>query len=97
MTIKKADVTKHALSRRPPHIRDAFNYPDWTAVCGLPFDRHQPVRQMNGQKAARSAQNLTRFCQTPDRVRKRFGAFSSEVDAGSREENASNQRLESRL
>jgi hypothetical protein len=29
----------------------AFDYLDWTAVCGMPFDRHQPVRQMNGAKS----------------------------------------------
>jgi hypothetical protein len=30
----------------------AFDYLDWTAVRGTPFDRHQPVRQMNGAKSA---------------------------------------------
>jgi hypothetical protein len=52
MATKKADVTKHALSRRRPHIRDGFRLTDLTADRGRPFDRHQPVRQMNGGESA---------------------------------------------
>jgi hypothetical protein len=52
MATKKADVTKHALSRRRPHIRNGFRLTDLTAVRGRPFDRHQPVRQMNGGESA---------------------------------------------
>jgi hypothetical protein len=48
MAIKTADITKHALSRRRPHIRDGFRLLNLTADRGSPFDRHQPVRQMNG-------------------------------------------------
>jgi hypothetical protein len=52
MATKKADVTKHALSRRRPHIRDGFRLSDLTADRGRSFDRHQPVRQMNGGESA---------------------------------------------
>jgi hypothetical protein len=52
MATKNADATKHALSRRRPHIRDGFRLTDLTAVRGRPFDRHQPVRQMNGGESA---------------------------------------------
>jgi hypothetical protein len=48
MATRKADATKHALSRRRPHIRDGFRLTDLTADRGRSFDRHQPVRQMNG-------------------------------------------------
>jgi hypothetical protein len=52
MATKKADVTKHALSRRRPHIRDGFRLTDLTADRGRPFDRRQPVQQMNGGESA---------------------------------------------
>jgi hypothetical protein len=53
MATKKADATKHALSRRRLHIRDGFRLTDLTADRGRPFDRRQPVRQMNGGESAR--------------------------------------------
>jgi hypothetical protein len=52
MATKKTDVIKHALSRRRPHIRDGSRLTDLTADRGQPFDRHQPVRQMNGGDSA---------------------------------------------
>src|SRR3984957_13780340 len=48
---KKADIAKHAVSRRALPIRCRFRLIGLNRLRGLPFDRHEPVRRMNGAKA----------------------------------------------
>jgi hypothetical protein len=49
-----ASATQHALNRRLLPIRDCFRLIERAAVRKLPFDRHQPVRRMNGASGLRT-------------------------------------------
>src|SRR4030081_751694 len=52
-TAKNAVVAKHALSRRSLRIDYRFRLIGRAPASGRrPFDRHQPVRRMNGANAA---------------------------------------------
>src|ERR1700754_5013169 len=60
MATANTDITKHARSRRPPNIPGAFNSLNGPKIgpdgfrC-LPFDRREPVRQMNGHPGSPTA------------------------------------------